>query len=224
MHLVACMMSIAAVHPPPCAGLRCFHAARRQLEAFREPQLISEATSILQRIAAGDRQAVAECIDHFGGLVWSLARRFLPNATDAEDATQEIFTALWTHAGRFDPARASETTFVAMIARRRLIDLRRRQTAARRPDEVPLSVDVPEGAATPVLEIREEADKVRAAMAALRPDQQEAIKLSVVDGLSHGQIAERLRLPVGTVKTHIRRGLGRLRVRLAGRGAEEAST
>jgi len=224
MSLAACLLSVAVVHPPPGASLGCLRAAGRQLEILREPQLISEATSILQRIAAGDRQAVAECIDHFGGLVWSLARRFLPNPTDAEDATQEIFTALWTHAGRFDPARASETTFVAMIARRRLIDLRRRQTAARRPEEIPLSIDVPQDAAPPTLEIREEADKVRAAMAALKPDQQEAIKLSVIDGFTHGQIAKRLDLPVGTVKTHIRRGLGRLRDRLAGRGAEGVST
>ena len=78
--------------------------------------------TILKRIASGNTPAVQECLDTYGGLVWSLALRMLPNANEAEDAVQEIFIDIWKNAERFDEAQASETTFIAMIARRRLID------------------------------------------------------------------------------------------------------
>jgi len=95
---------------------------------------VADPASILERVAQGDPSAPAECIDRFSGLVWSLARRLCASASDAEDAVQEIFIDVWKSAGRFDPSIASETTFVAMIARRRLIDRGRRRM--RRP-EVP---------------------------------------------------------------------------------------
>ena len=85
--------------------------------------------SILERIAAGDANAVQECMDLYGNLVWSLARRFTRSAAEAEDAVQEVFLDVWKSAARFDAKRASEKTFVAMIARRRLIDLLRRTEA-----------------------------------------------------------------------------------------------
>ena len=88
------------------------------------------AEGVLKRIAAGERAAVDECLKKYGGLVWSLARRMLRNQDDAEDAVQEIFVDVWKNAGRFDEAQASETTFIAMIARRRIID--RIRTSTRR--------------------------------------------------------------------------------------------
>ena len=81
--------------------------------------------TLIGRLAAGESGAPAECMERFGGLVWALARRFSTNSADAEDAVQEIFSSLWQNADRFDPSIASETTFVGMIARRRLIDRRR---------------------------------------------------------------------------------------------------
>mgnify|MGYP001805067540 FL=1 len=70
--------------------------------------------TLLERIAAGEQRAVNACLDQYGGLVWSLARRLSPNDNDAEDAVQEIFVEIWRHADRFDPSKASEATFVAM--------------------------------------------------------------------------------------------------------------
>lgn len=155
-----------------------------------------------------------QCIDRFSGLVWSLCRRFLSNATDAEDAVQEIFTELWSSAHRYDPAVASEAAFVAMITRRRLIDRQRR--ISRRPQVEALNpeFETPEAPSPPMVELREEVDKVQHAMSGLKPIQQEALKLSILDDCSHAQIAERLQLPIGTVKTHIRRGLQELRLKL----------
>jgi RNA polymerase sigma-70 factor (ECF subfamily) len=142
-------------------------------------------------------------------LVWSLARRLLANAADAEDAVQDIFVDLWAHAGRFDDSLASEPTFVAMIARRRLIDRRRR--AQRRPPPQPLPEQLSEAAAADAVELADEAALARRAFAELRPEQQRVLRLAIDQGLTHEEIARATGLPLGTVKTHARRGLIRLR-------------
>ena len=174
------------------------------------------AEAILKRIASGDREAVASCLDQYGGLVWSIARKMLRNTDDAEDAVQEIFVDLWKSAVRFDPAVASEAAFIAMISRRRLID--RIRSAKRRRE-------VGETAAAAVLErvdpglspdrCVEAAQAVRA-LDALRPEQREVLLLSTCQGLSHDEIAEKIGMPLGTVKAHVRRGLLRIRAALLG--------
>jgi len=90
--------------------------------------------TVLRRIAGGDSAAVRECIDRYGALIWSLARRLSRSSPDAEDATQEIFLDLWRNAGRFDESKGSEKLFIAMLARRRLID-RLRKTRIEVPTE-----------------------------------------------------------------------------------------
>ena len=174
---------------------------------------------VLPRIAAGDPAAVADCIARYGGLVWSLARRFLGNAADAEDAVQDVFIELWKNAGRYDPALASESTYVTMIARRRLIDRQRR--AGRAPAVQPLPDEPPAApAGGDRAEIVDEAAKAAAVLGELRPDERRVIQMAVYQGLTHEEIAAATGLPVGTVKTHIRRGLIRVRERLtAGGGA-----
>lgn len=169
------------------------------------------STSTIQRVAAGDSLAVEDCLARFGPLVWSLARQLSTTRADAEDAVQEIFIDLWRSAHRYDPAVASEATFVAMIARRRLIDRRRRQTRAPATDALD-EQSVP-AAARPIdaVELAEEAACARDCLAELASDQQRVLKLSIYDGLSQSNIAEQTGLPLGTVKTHARRGLMRLR-------------
>jgi len=90
--------------------------------------------TVLRRIAGGLSAAVRECIDRYGALIWSLARRLSRSSPDAEDATQEIFLDLWRNAGRFDESKGSEKLFIAMLARRRLID-RLRKTRIEVPTE-----------------------------------------------------------------------------------------
>lgn len=147
----------------------------------------------------------------YRNLVWSLARRLSADFADAEDAVQEVFIELWRNADRFDPTLASEATFVTTIARRRLIDRRRRR--GRGLETVPIGDEpLPDPAATSdEVEIREEAARVRQAMQQLRPEEQHVLRLSLEQGLSQGEIAAVAQLPLGTVKTHARRGLVRLR-------------
>jgi len=175
---------------------------------------------VLPRIAAGDPAAVTNCIARYGGLVWALARRFLGNSPDTEDAVQDVFIELWKSAARFDPARSSEATYITMIARRRLID--RKRKAGRVPAQQALP-DEPIGPPQERvrIEIEEEAAKAAAVLGELRDDEQRVIRMAVYEGLTHEEIAAATGFPVGTVKTHIRRGLIRVRERLsAGEGAK----
>lgn len=174
------------------------------------------APSLLARVATGDRDAMRECLARFGGLVWSIARRFEP--ADAEDAVQEIFVDLWKSAGRFDARVASDTVFVAMIARRRLID--RRRTRGRRPTataEMPQLVD---SASQP--DTCAEAAQAARALDQLRPEQRQVLLLATCHGLSHGEIAAQTGMPLGTVKAHVRRGLISIRAALSGVPEEQS--
>lgn len=183
-----------------------------------EPVVVTD--SVLPRIAAGDPAAVQDCIGRYSGLVWALARRFLGNAADAEDAVQDVFIELWKNAARFDPKLSSEPTYITMIARRRLIDRKRR--AGRVPPTQTMADEPP--AAPPRasrVEIDDEAARAAAVLNELREDERRVIIMAVYQGLTHEEIAAATKLPVGTVKTHIRRGLIRVRERLsAGGGAE----
>lgn len=168
---------------------------------------------ILQRIASGDKAAVQACIDRYAGLVWSLTRRMALNGADAEDAVQEIFVEIWRNAFRFDPNIASETAFIAMIARRRLIDRRRRMSRQR--DRAPLDESTPIRTDTARPELGEEARIAARAIEDLSSEQQRVLRLSLLQGLSHEKIATATGLPLGTVKTHARRGLMRIREMLS---------
>ena len=185
----------------------CVRVARPRVDMTAEPTL-------LQRVARGERAAATACIECYSGLVWSLARRHLGNPADAEDAVQDIFLQLWRQAGRFDPAHGEEVTFVSMLARRRLVDRLRR--ARREPERATLEdaehVLSEDGRRT--LERSAEVERVLGVLEALDPKQREVIHLSSWLGLSHGAIAQRTGLPLGTVKSHLRRGLIRIRERL----------
>jgi RNA polymerase sigma-70 factor (ECF subfamily) len=167
--------------------------------------------TILQRVANGDAAAVDECLDKFGGLVWSLARRLCPRHEDAEDAVQDIFVEVWRSAKRFDPSVASEATFITTISRRRLIDRSRRR--GRQPDTASLHEEAVSCGATHErqIEVSDEAARAREYMQQLRPEERQVLELSINEGLSQSQIAEATEMPLGTVKTHTRRGLIRLR-------------
>lgn len=167
--------------------------------------------TLLERIAAGDHTAVKECMATYGGLVWSLARRFSATVADAEDAAQEIFLEIWKSAGRYDPSLGSEAVFITTIARRRAID--RLRADRRRPiteefDErhaTRADGDESEGA------LAADVDVARRALERLDPVQREVLLLGIVEGLTHSEIATRTGKPLGTVKTHMRRGLLKLR-------------
>lgn len=186
------------------------------VETLAEPSL----PTILQRISAGDKDAVAACLDEYGGLVWRLAMRYLGSKADAEDATQEIFISLWASAHRYDPAKGSEPAFVATVAHRRLIDMKRSAWTRR---TVPIDRLPEPGRAPELIEPAGwgSASEVAAkAFDRLPSDERDALWLAIRGGMSHSQIAAATDLPMGTVKSRLRRGVQRLReMAAAGAGA-----
>jgi len=173
-------------------------------------RVVAEPLSLLQRVGAGDTGAMLACMERFRGLIWSLVRRSCSNAADAEDVVQEIFISVWRSAHRFDPTIASESTFVSVIARRRLIDRTRQRMRRPAPGSIIQDVELDRNE-LPRCQIKEAGAIAHVAMEKLRPEQHQVLHLSIECGCSHEQIAISTGLPLGTVKTHARRGLQKLR-------------
>jgi RNA polymerase sigma-70 factor (ECF subfamily) len=178
--------------------------------------------TVLERIAAGEAAAVQECMSAYGGLVWSLALRMSPGRADAEDAVQEVFMDLWRNAGAYDPAKSPEKVFIAMIARRRLID--RWRSRSRRLETDPLedseSFLEQNSEASPVVGV--ELAEAMDAIDTLDAEQRQVVLMGVVQGMTHSEIARETGKPLGTVKTQMRRGLIRVRALLSD-GSEQAA-
>ena len=166
---------------------------------------------VLLRVARGDPAALRECIDQFGSLIWSIARRLTRTHADAEDAVQEIFTDIWRSSARFDPLQGSEKIFIATIARRRLIDRLRRagnRITVELTDEMESLAWSDPGT---LAETSVEAETAARAVMQLRPEQRQVLEMGLLQGLSHSEIAAALHMPLGTVKTMMRRGLIQVR-------------
>jgi RNA polymerase sigma factor (sigma-70 family) len=201
-------------------------AATNSLSDARSGPMICAPTrsrmpdALLSQIAAGEPAAVDAFLRRHTNMVWGLARRFCRSAEDAEDATQDIFVEVWKSAARYDANAGSEVTFLMTIARRRLIDRARRQ--GRRP-----AAELLEDAGTIAApatrdraELHDEVQRAQNALAQLRPEQREVLDLALGQGRTHQEISAAIGIPLGTVKSHARRGLIRLREML---GVEPAA-
>ena len=164
---------------------------------------------------------MTDLVDTYGDLVWSLARRYFGSSPLAAESVQEAFLSLWSSAGRYSPGRGSEVTFVLTVARRRMVDQIRHE--ARFSDTVPLLGDETDQALDGDRRLTVLLDSVRVEplLAELSDNEREILSLSLYEGYSHSEIAKRLDMPVGTVKTRIRRSLIRLRRGLKVRREED---
>jgi len=181
--------------------------------------VLASAEPLLPRIAAGDERAVRECVARYGSLVWSLVRRWSPNPQEAEDAVQDVFIDIWRTASRFDASRATEPGWVAMVTRRRLIDRMRRRQRLPELDSLPDDMDVADERAQDVAHDMDRAariDQARAVLRSLPAAQRRMLELSLLEGKTHDEIARETETPLGTVKSHTRRGLKKARDLLNG--------
>jgi len=170
-------------------------------------------------MARRDQSALAELYDRHARPVYSLALRIVRDQGDAEDVVQEVFSQAWRQADRYDPARGNAAAWLLTLTRSRAIDrLRGRQARPWQAAEGPLSIDLPDGNLGPDLlaASAEMAGRVKSALQAIPLVERLALELAYFEGHTHTEIAERLELPLGTVKTRIRQGLGRLRAAMAG--------
>jgi RNA polymerase sigma factor (sigma-70 family) len=170
--------------------------------------------SLMNRIAHGEEAALAEVMEQYGSLIWAIARRLTRNPADAEDAVQEILTDIWRSAHRFDPDAGSEKVFITMIARRRLIDRMRRLVNRVQTESTDVLDQLGFHTADTAGEIAVEAERAARAVATLRPEQRRVIELGLLQGLSHSDIARVTGMPLGTVKTFMRRSLIAIREKL----------
>jgi RNA polymerase sigma-70 factor (ECF subfamily) len=179
----------------------------KRVHGFPMTEPSPDKEALLIRIASGDSDAVGACLQRYGALVWSVVGKAWKDFSTIEDLVQEIFIDVWKSAGRFDPGKASEATFISTIARRRVIDRRRRMGRA---PELALIEDHEVGQEDSELERIDHCDEaqvVHEALAELKPDQRKVILMAVVDGLTHSEIATVTGMALGTIKSHIRRGL-----------------
>jgi len=165
------------------------------------------------RVADGDADALRQLYERYGRIVYGLTYRLTKDAQLAEEATQDTFVTLWRRAATYDRERAKVTTWLFVIARNRAIELVRSRMRAAEPQEAvePTGEDVDPA---DLVQAGDDAERIARAMAELPESQLEVIRLAYFDGLSHGEIAERLGQPLGTVKSRIRLGLNRLRALL----------
>jgi RNA polymerase sigma factor (sigma-70 family) len=177
-----------------------------------EEVVISPPDNLLGRIARKEPEAFDECIQRFGNLVWSLARRFSPTQADAEDAVQEIFLDLWRKAAQFNPDLSAESTFITMLARRKLIDRHRKSGRTIETVSMLSEWEHPANQSSAyAAEVTDEADKANRCLEGLGENPRHVIRMSIHGGKSHAQISNELSMPLGTVKSFARRGLIQLR-------------
>ena len=172
--------------------------------------------NLLAEVATGDSNAFEELTKKYGNLIWSIARRYLSNQAEAEDAVQEIFLALWQSASRFDANKGSEITFIATIARRRLIDGLRKNNKHKILQSIDDSISNDVFQQKSNLEKNAELSLAIGILETLEKKDQELLSLSIYQGYSHVEISKLLNLPLGTVKTKIRRNLMKIREKIKG--------
>jgi RNA polymerase sigma factor (sigma-70 family) len=193
-----------------------FLSAGERLTHYCEAMIEFEPARLIARIAEHrDRSAFAELFNHYAPRIKTLLIRRGAGADRAEELAQETLLKLWRKAGQYDPARATPSAWVYAIARNVSVDAFRRESAIivdGEPDEG--MVDGLAGQPDQHLMVAEREDMVRLSIAALPEDQLQVIRLSFFDGLAHAEIAGRLGIPLGTVKSRIRLALKRLRERL----------
>lgn len=173
---------------------------------------ITEPADIDAAFRAGDEAALAEAYRRWSPLVHSLALRSLRDSAEAEDVTQQVFVSAWRGRDGFDPARAPLPAWLTGITRNAIADVHSRRAREHRNT---LAVATSAGP-PPESETADLADRLTVAdeMARLGEPQRTILTLAFFDDLTHDQISEQLGLPLGTVKSHIRRSLTRLRDRL----------
>ena len=171
------------------------------------------------RMTRGDPDALGEIYDRHGRLLYSLAFRIVRDQSDAEDVVQEVFSQAWRQAARYDASRGSVLGWLLTLTRSRAIDRLRGRRSRPEPsadDGLLNAFPDPAAPADVLVASAVQATQIRAALDGLSGLQRVAIELAFYEGLTHAEIAERLELPLGTVKTRIRQGLLKLRERLAG--------
>lgn len=170
-----------------------------------------ELAPLLRATAEGDRSALTELYRRTSPKLYGICLRLLPSEAEAQEVLQDVFVAVWQKAFRYDAEKASPITWLAVMARNKAIDrLRARQP---RTDNLEAAADVPDDSpsALEVIEQGQEHERLSDCLDELEPNQGAMIRAAFLDGATYSELAERQSVPLGTMKSWIRRGLLRLR-------------
>ena len=180
----------------------------------------SRLAALLSRSALGDRPAFAELYAATRSKLFAVSLRICRERSLAEEVLQDSFVNIWNHAADYAQAKSAPSTWMTAIVRNRSLDILRRTREEPDVDDA-LTAQLVDESASPLREVeaRGEAHTLRECLGELDPEQRQTIALAFYHGLSHSELAGHLRRPLGTVKTHIRRGLLRLKECLMRQGA-----
>jgi RNA polymerase sigma-70 factor (ECF subfamily) len=175
---------------------------------------VSPDAMLVHQLLQRDVDAFEQLYDRHSRIVYALVLRIVQQASTAEEVVQDVFLQLWRNATQYDTRRGPFVPWLMAVARNRALDhLRLKSERQRRredqTEELPPVIDVPQF--EKALDEKRRAERVRAVMSSLNPQQKKAIELAYFEGLSHTEIAETLKEPLGTVKSWIRNGLLRLK-------------
>lgn len=178
---------------------------------------VSPDATLVHRLLQKDVSAFEQLYDRHSRAIYSLVLRILQQAGTAEEVVQDVFLQLWRNAAQYDVSRGPFAPWLFTLARNRALDTLRLKSERQRrredqTEELPPIASVPQYEQQ--LDEKRRAEKVRALIASLSPQQKKAIELAYFEGLSHSEIAEALKEPLGTVKSWIRNGLLRLKEEL----------
>jgi RNA polymerase sigma factor (sigma-70 family) len=176
------------------------------------PEDSSDARELLEAVATRrDRAAFGRLVDHFAPRLRAFLRRGGASEAEIDDIVQEAMLKVWRRAEQFDAARGGASTWIFTIARNERINLLRREVRPELDPNDPALVPAPEPSADDHVAAGQDAHQLRAALGDLPAEQAEVLNLAFFEELSHSAIAERLDLPLGTIKSRIRLAVGRLR-------------
>ena len=180
----------------------------------------AEWVGLVQSIAAGDQRALYALYERTHRIVFTLIVRITNNRETAEELTLDVFHDVWRRAPAYDAANGSVVGWIMNQARSRAIDRLRFEQRKKRVNHHPDSPEPAAAASGPdeAVDLMEQGRRLRKALTVLTPDERQAIEIAFFSQLTYSQVAARLNQPLGTVKTRIRSGLGKLRQALAGAG------
>jgi len=188
-------------------------AMNEKLHSASTSNTPDEEAALAASFTAGDDRALEAVYRRWSSLVYTLAIRSLGDIGDAEDVTQKVFVAAWTSRGKFDPSLAKISTWLVAITKNKIADTHEARARVRRLQQELAAASQPSDFVQEPVDL---ADTLLVAdeISHLEPEAQRIMHLAFFDDLTHNEIADRTGMPLGTVKSHIRRSLQRMRTRL----------
>jgi RNA polymerase sigma-70 factor (ECF subfamily) len=166
---------------------------------------------LLDKVASGEKAALSDLYARTSAKLYGISLRLLGNESEAEEVLQETYLTVWRKAGVFDPDRASPITWLAVLARNKSVDRLRTRRAAQEPIEAATDIADESPGAVELIEAAQDKARLSACLEELEARHGDLIRAAFLDGASYPELAERERVPLGTMKSWIRRSLLRLR-------------